>query len=138
MTDEYKPKGVDPDKQWVPKGKRERSILQEHRVFPGLGMSVTPASGALPVASLKGDAQDRTDLYDPMAFIGEAKTTGRQSFAISIPLILKLCNEAKEAGFKSPMFVLTFEAIPSPYPKDWVVIPYKKFQEMKTALQSKE
>ena len=70
--------------------KRQRSKISERELAKNLGGRVQPASGALPVAALKGDVITSRFLLDD-------KTTLAKSFSVSEELLTKLEHDAFRA-----------------------------------------
>jgi hypothetical protein len=83
-------------------GKKARSRLSERRAQAVFGGRIQPASGALPVAHLKGDI-----LSDK--FLVDDKTTGRDSFSMNVRLWRKLAKEAWIIQ-RRPAFRIEFDA----------------------------
>lgn len=84
-------------------GNKWRSKKSEKRcavIFKG---RVQPASGALPVASLKGDVITGNFLIDD-------KTTNGKSFSLNFALFIKLRREAFMNG-KKPLFRIESQAL---------------------------
>jgi hypothetical protein len=79
---------------------KARSKRSERRAANVLGGRVQPASGALPVAYLKGDVVTSRFMVDD-------KTTEKASFSVPTALWKKLSREAFMAR-KRPMFRLEF------------------------------
>ena len=100
---------------------RERSQLQEKKMAKALGGRVQPASGALPY--YKGDI--KADRY-----LIEAKTTTKKSYTLTRALLGKIDSEAENIR-KTPVLALSFESMPAPIPKDWVLIPFSEFRRLK-------
>lgn len=67
--------------------KRQRSKHSENQLARQYNGRVQPASGALPVAALKGDVV--TDI-----FLFDDKTTGAKSFSVNEETFLKLARDA--------------------------------------------
>lgn len=66
---------------------KTRSVISEKALAKRLGGKVQPASGALPVKSLKADVKTPTWLIDD-------KTTGKQSYSIKLSDWRKLRKQA--------------------------------------------
>lgn len=81
---------------------RKRSQLSERRLARLVGGRVQPASGALPVASLKGDVSTKDVLY-------EDKVTSRHSFGVSTKLLHKIQKQAREAGKRFGVLHVQFD-----------------------------
>lgn len=81
--------------------KRQRSKLSENDLARQFGGRRQPASGALPVAALKGDVITDTFLFDD-------KTTGAKSFAVNANTFQKLAREAFSVR-KVPAMRVRFE-----------------------------
>lgn len=88
-----------------------------------LGLSQTPASGALDAPSLKTDASDELTAM-------EHKYTERRSFAVTVDLLEKLFAQANAAKIKIPLFAITFSQMMQG-PKDWVLMPLAELEELR-------
>lgn len=70
--------------------KRQRSRISERELARKVGGRVQPASGALPVAGLKGDVVTEQMMFDD-------KTTLAKSFSVADDLMVKLDRDAFRA-----------------------------------------
>jgi len=70
--------------------KRQRSRISERELAKKVGGRVQPASGALPVAALKGDVITERFMFDD-------KTTLAKSFSVTEEVLVKLERDAFRA-----------------------------------------
>jgi len=82
--------------------KRQRSKWSETELAREHGGRRQPASGALPVAGLKGDVITNQFLFDD-------KTTGAKSFSVTDATMQKLARDAFQAR-RLPVMRVRFEA----------------------------
>jgi hypothetical protein len=80
---------------------RQRSKISEKHLAKQLGGRVQIASGALPVASLKGDVKTKTFLIDD-------KTTGAKSYSLKLDDFRKMRKQAFQAN-RRPAMCVNFE-----------------------------
>lgn len=81
--------------------RRQRSKISEDELAAEFNGRRQPASGALPVAHLKGDVVTEHFLFDD-------KTTGAKSFSVTERVLEKLAVDARRAG-KNPVVRVRFE-----------------------------
>lgn len=87
--------------------KKQRSLRSENELAKTFGGRRQPASGALPVASLKGDVKTKTFLFDD-------KVTGAKSFSVTIKDWNKLRKQAFQAR-RTPVLRVNFDDGPNLY-----------------------
>lgn len=80
---------------------RQRSKISENHLAKQLGGRRQIASGALPVASLKGDVKTKTFLLDD-------KTTGAKSYSLKLEDFRKIRKQAFQAN-RRPGMCVNFE-----------------------------
>lgn len=91
--------------------KKERSKRSERELAKQFGGKVQPASGALPVASFKGDVVAGNILFDD-------KNTVRRSFSVSLAVLEKLRKQAFQCGHRVPVLTVKFDGGPRFYVLD--------------------
>jgi len=114
-----RPKRRNPEEVPVVSPQRKKHSLrpcdqQEAEGAAAIGGRRTRGSGC---GSEKGDFKTRL-------FLGEAKTTGKESFSIKREMLCKITREAREEG-KLPVFMFGFDGMESAV---WMAIPASKFQ----------
>lgn len=101
---------------------KQKSLKNEKKLEGKLRAKRTPASGALPWPSSKGDEISKDFMY-------ESKETRGTTIKLDLATIQKLCRDAAKIG-KDPIFILTYYEMPYPLSKDWMVIPYEVFEKL--------
>jgi len=100
---------------------KKRSKSQEKRIAHQTKGRVQPGSGAIPMKP--GDIKaGNMEAPEQQSFLIEAKTTRARSHGVSEEKLIKITKEAVVLQ-KSPAYWITFESMPSPYEKDWIVLP---------------
>lgn len=112
-------------KMWVEKepSVKRKSLNNEERLSEDLDFKLTPGSGNKSHPTHKGDGQTKRFVY-------ELKETEKDSLTLSYKVLSKLYREASIIG-KDPVLVMSLYGLPSPLPKDWVVIPIDVFNKLK-------
>lgn len=113
LSDPPKPNDIGASQTTVKRSqKHERGIAKATKGRRQIG------SGA--VAGYKGDVM--ASLKDGRDVLIEAKTTGCESHSVTQQRLVKISSEAG-AYKRIPVYWLTFENMPHPYSKDWVMMP---------------
>lgn len=113
----FRSKALDPD--YDQQGKSRR---QEDRVAKGLGGRRQPASGALPIPSLKGDIQEDS-------FLIEAKRTNAKSLSVKAEWLMKIEAEAEAVG-KLPALSIEIGGMLPITERDWCMVPMSVFKAL--------
>jgi len=100
----------------------KRSIRQERRIEKTTGGYRQPGSGSKPMKRGDVKAGRLVEMPNETSFLIEAKTTKAKSHSVSELRLKKITGEATSLG-KRPAYWITFEQMPHPYEKDWVLIP---------------
>jgi hypothetical protein len=101
---------------------QRKSRKQEERVAKRVGGRRQPASGALPVPSLKGDIREDR-------FLIEAKRTDAKSLSIKSEWLMKIESQAEAVG-KLPAVSIEIAGTLPMAEKDWCLIPMHVFRSL--------
>ena len=98
----------------------KRSIAHEKRIAKETGGRRNPGSGA--IATMKGDIESA--LVSEGDVLLEVKFTDAKSHSVTIDKLKKISVEAAQAK-RTPAYLITFNNMPHPFEKDWVLVPKK-------------